>query len=298
MKVRKIKYYFEEGFSNAYGNKLMTTVATTTVTAAIIILGIFLLIAINLSHNLNYLKAKPEVTVFCKIELQENGINYIEEKLRDNPLVLEYTKVSKEEAFESLKEMLKNEKLYEGLSPEDLMVSFDVRLYDSSRSEEFALEMQDVVGVDEVSFSKEMIDAISKAITWVNAVSMGIIVVLLIVSIFIISNTIKLTVFARKKEIGIMKYVGATDNFIRIPFVFEGLIIGFLGSIIAFFITRYLYNLLEVQINREFIELGLNFFRVLKFNLVNFQVFFIYIIIGIVMGVIGSIISIRKHLNV
>ena len=127
---------------------------------------------------------------------------------------------------------------------------------------------------------------------------MFILALLLIISVSIISNTIKLTVYARRKEIGIMKYIGATDWFIRWPFIIEGIIIGLVGAVVSFVITGYLYNALETYINSEAVISGMSLIRMLPLKDIGGQILFVYIIIGVVMGTVGSIISVRKHLNV
>ena len=127
---------------------------------------------------------------------------------------------------------------------------------------------------------------------------MLILALLLVISVSIIANTIKLTVFARRKEINIMKYIGASDWFIRWPFIFEGMIIGFAGSIVAFVLTSYLYNSLGAYVNSETVVNGVSLIKIMSLTNIGASIFLVYVIIGMVMGAVGSIISVRKHLNV
>ena len=139
----------------------------------------------------------------------------------------------------------------------------------------------------------------SLILRWTNVGTVVVLVVLLIISVSIIANTIKLTVYARRKEIGIMKYVGANDWFIRWPFIIEGMIIGLFGAVSSFVITSYLYNEVEAYVNQEAAAYGIsNVLRIVPLGTMYAQILFVYVIIGLVMGAVGSIISVRKHLNV
>ena len=124
------------------------------------------------------------------------------------------------------------------------------------------------------------------------------IIILVIISVFIISNTIKLTVFARRKEINIMKFIGATDWFIRWPFVVEGVIIGIAGAVIAFVVSAYGYNALEGKFNKDILSIGTEFLKLIKIGEVWSQVIVSYAAIGIIVGALGSFLSIRRYLRV
>ena len=131
-----------------------------------------------------------------------------------------------------------------------------------------------------------------------NVGSMFVLALLLLISVSIISNTIKLTVYARRKEIGIMKYIGASDWFIRWPFIIEGMIIGLVGSIASFLLTGYVYSAIENYVNRELVMNGLEILRIKSLDNIGGKILFLYVMIGMIMGAVGSIISVRKHLNV
>jgi cell division transport system permease protein len=142
------------------------------------------------------------------------------------------------------------------------------------------------------------IEFISKFTKWIQAISILLTTVLLVVSVFIISNTIKLTVFARRKEISIMKYIGATNWFIRWPFIIEGILIGFIGAVVSFLVSGYFYNEIETKFTSELAQLGTDIITLLKFNEVSLPMILLYLLLGCTVGAFGSMISIRKYLKV
>ncbi|MHB8064463.1 MAG: FtsX-like permease family protein, partial [Ruminiclostridium sp.] len=154
-----------------------------------------------------------------------------------------------------------------------------------------------LAGVETVRYSQQTIDMIAKTAKWVRIISIVLIGLLLIISLFIISNTIKLTVFSRRKEINIMKYIGATDWFIRWPFIYEGVLIGVVGALIAFLLVAYIYSLVEPILSSNLAVFGSSFSAV-KFDSVWVTIALIYAGVSAAIGASGSIMSIRKHLHV
>jgi len=299
MKFRTIKYMIREGFSNTYKNLLMTLASLTMVVSSLLIFGLFLLVTLILTFNLKQMEKQiAEVVIWLDKDVAPLQADDIELRLKNDERVLKCDRITKEQAFAELNEALEDPSLLKGYTPEFLSESFRLRLKDAGQIDEFAQEMRTFTGVEDIDFPKDFLDKLSLILKWINAGSMFILALLLIISVSIISNTIKLTVYARRREIGIMKYIGATDWFIRWPFIIEGIIIGLVGSVISFVITGYLYNALETYINSEAVVSGMSLIRMLPLKDIGGQVLFVYIIIGVVMGAVGSIISVRKHLNV
>lgn len=299
MKFRTIKYMIREGFSNTYKNLLMTLASLTMVVSSLLIFGLFLLVTLILTFNLKQMEKQiAEVVIWLNKDIAPLQADDIELRLKNDERVLKCDRITKEQAFAELNEALEDPSLLKGYTPEFLSESFRLRLKDAGQIDEFAQEMRTFTGVEDIDFPKDFLDKLSLILKWINAGSMFILALLLIISVSIISNTIKLTVYARRREIGIMKYIGATDWFIRWPFIIEGIIIGLVGSVISFVITGYLYNALETYINSEAVVSGMSLIRMLPLKDIGGQVLFVYIIIGVVMGAVGSIISVRKHLNV
>lgn len=294
MKLNTTKYIIKEGIINTYRNALMSLASVGVVTASMIILGIFLAITINLTYNTEIFKQQPQMQVFCDPELDDRQIMVIEQTIRTDSRVKTHTYVSKKEAFEKTKEMLGNDKdIIEGLDESFMSVSFVIELYNLADAQDVVETFEQIPGVGKVKYSQKTIDVILKVATWVQVGNISLIIILLAISIFIISNTIKLTVFARRKEINIMKYIGATDWFIRWPFVVEGVIIGLVGAAIGFIAISIGYGLFSGKYTQ-----GINIIKFVDLRDLQFEVIYTFSLVGIIVGALGSTISIRKYLRV
>lgn len=294
MKLRTTKYIVKEGLINTYRNTLMSLASVGVVTASMIILGVFLVIAINLTHNTQKLKEQPQIQVFCNPELDNEQIESIEKAISSDSRVKKHTYVSKKEALEKAKEMLGNDQdVIEGLGNDFMPVSFIVELNNLKEAQDVASAFNSIQGVGNVRYSAERIDIILKIATWVQIGNVLLIFILLAVAMFIIANTIKLTVFARRKEINIMKYIGATDWFIRWPFVVEGVIIGLVGAIIGFIAISILYWLVSTKVAQE-----VNIISLVNLGDLQLNVIYTFALVGVLIGALGSTISIRKYLHV
>lgn len=299
MKVRTLRYIVREGVLNTYKNKLMSLAAISIVVASLIIFGVFLLLALNIEYNTEILRQKSELKVFCHYGLDETQVGHVEEAIKNNDKIKSYEIVRKKQAFERMKEELEEHaNVLDGYDEEIFPVSFNITLYDIEYGGEVAEELKNIPGVKSVSYSKELGDFISRFTRWINLISLVLVVILLIFAISIIANTIKLTVFARSREINIMKYIGATDWFIRWPFIVEGIVIGFIGAVIAFLITRAGYIAVESRFNRDFATISLNFIKIIAVNEVQYFIALSYVLLGCVIGAGGSFITIRKYLRV
>lgn len=299
MRIRTARHIIKEGIVNTYRNILMSLASIMIVIATLVVFGFFLLIALNLELNINVLKEQPQLEVFCNVELDDNQVKQVEEEVKNNTKVAKYEMVTKTQAFEKMKTRFgENSIILDGFDESILPVSFIINLKDPSQSAEAVEEFRNMSGVHEVSFHQKTIDMISKVTYWMRFISGFMIVILLIISVFIISNTIKITVFARRREINIMKFIGATDWFIRWPFVVEGVIIGILGAAIAFIISGVGYNALEGRFNKDLISLNLSLFKMLRVSDVWARLMLYYTVIGVVVGAVGSFLSIRRYLRV
>jgi cell division transport system permease protein len=299
MRIRTARYIVKEGVVNAYRNKLMSLASVIIVIATLVIFGFFMLIALNLELNLNVLRDQPQLEVFCYSILDDTQVKQVEESIKNNDKIAEYQIVTKQQALEKMRDRLgKGAVVLDGYDENIFPVSYIIKLKDTEQSTVVVNELENISGVETVSYSQDAINVISKISYWVKFVSVFMIVVLLIVSVFIISNTIKLTVFARRREINIMKFIGATDWFIRWPFVVEGVIIGIVGAIVAFILSTYGYNAIEGRFSSDFLSISTDFLKLIKMKDVWYQIFAFYSTIGIVVGALGSILSIRRYLKV
>jgi len=297
MKIRTTKYIIKEGIINSYRNKLMSLASIIIVTASLLVFGIFLIISVNFQHKINDMMVNQlQIEVYCDASLDETQVKDIEAQIKMNGFVSNVRRVTKEEALQRCKELLEEDgSILEGYDGSFLPESFIVKINDSNNIKKVVEECKGIKGVESVGFLEDNVNQLSSISYWAKIISILLLIILLSVSVFIISNTIKLTVFARRREIGIMKYIGATDWFIRLPFIVEGIIIGIVGAIISFIVTYYCYSTIESQLSKGVLGESLDFVSI---NSIVLYIIGSYSIIGTVVGGIGSGISIRKYLRV
>lgn len=299
MKIRTLRHIVKEGFGNAYRNKLMSLASISIVTASIMVFGLFYLITVNIGDNGKVILDQPEMEVFCDSNLDNTQIAAIEQQIQQDGDIKEYHKISKEQAFEEAKDILGDyENLLEGEDPNFLPISFVIKLKDSQKSDAIVAKYREIPGVENVTYSKETVSLINRITYWLRFISLLLTGMLLVISVFIISNTIKLTVFARRKEINIMKYIGGTDWFIRWPFLIEGVIIGFTGAMLSFVLISYGYNALEARMNADLAKNGIDFVKLLNISQLWQNLLGMSLVFGCIIGIVGSGMSIRKYLRV
>ena len=301
MKYSILGYFIGEGFSNVFKNKKSTGASLMIMCATMIIFGIFLILGENINHFVEEVESDQGIQVFVKNEATQEQIDGLKEKIRaiDGVSTVEF--VSKDEALEQMKERFgERQDLLEGYEGENniFTASYVITLTDLTKSQAVQDEISTYTDVvKKINSKDEVITTLINLANGIKIVTGVILVLLIIISIFIIANTIKLTVHARRKEISIMKYVGATNGFIRWPFIVEGMIIGVLASIISIVIVGGAYSFIaEKLVNAEFMQL-------INMSLISFgdmfnSIIFVYMLLGIGIGVLGSVISMRKYLKV
>lgn len=298
MTLRTVKYMIKEGAVNIYKNKLMSIASISIVTASLVVFGIFFMMSLNISSNMRLFGDQPEIVVFCQAELNEEQAEAIEKEIKSNDAVSSVRMVTKAEYFESVKEMFaESEGLIDDLDESFLPVKFNLMLKDFDQCEDVANMLEDINGVWDVQYPRKVVDFISSITYWLRFLSILLIAVLMIIAMFIMENTIKLTMHARQKEIDIMKYIGATDWFIRWPFIVEGVIIGFIGAMIAFLLVAYGYSTIEHRFNEDIIHIGVEFIRLIKIGDISFLLVLLYLMMGTLIGSLGSYLSIRRYLE-
>lgn len=302
MKFSSFKYLFKQGWSNFKGNRLMSVASVGVVTSCLFLVGLCGSLVLNVNSFVQYLGAQNEVVIYMKDEATLDNINTINTSLENDEDVASFSYVSKEEALkEQMSYMGRYESLLSGYQGENnpLPASFRVHLSDLTRLEPVSFEFSAFDGVDYVSTPTELAGVLItlKNVTYYSGLL--ILIILFMVSMVVISNTIRLTVFARRREISIMKYVGATNGFIRMPFVVEGLLIGTISAVITFGLIAggyiYLYNYISTQ--------ATGFIAMLSMCMVPFTSIWPVILIGFLVfgwtiGGLGSAMSMRKYLRV
>jgi cell division transport system permease protein len=277
----------------------MTLASVLMVIASLIVFGVFVLISLNAQHNIEIWKEQPQLQAFCYEELDETQVRRVEDAIKADDRVLSYEKVDREQALERMREKLgKQAAILDGYGAEIFPVSFVIRLKDVAYSRDVVKDLEKVSGIETVTYSQDTVEFITRISHWFSLGCSMMIVIFLVVSVFIIANTIKLTVFARRREINIMKYIGATDWFIRWPFVVEGVIISITGAILAFVISAYGYKAVVDKFSQDMFFLQTNLLSLLGIEDVWARLAVSYAIIAVVVGIMGSFLSMRRHLKV
>ena len=298
MKYNRFGYLIGEGFSNVFKNKKSTGASLMIMCATMIIFGIFLILGENINHFVEQVKSEQGFQVFLKTDATDEEIQEVGDKIRQIDAVSTVEFKDKEYAYNFMKEKFgESADLLEGYGYDFYSTSYIVTLTDLRLSKDVQNQISQFDNVKKIQSSDETVTTLLNVANGIKIVTAVILVLLVIISIFIISNTIKLTVHARRKEISIMKYVGATNNFIRWPFIVEGMIIGILASIISIIIVGGAYSVLAEQaVNSSFmVKIGLN---LLSFKDMISSIIVVYMLLGIGIGALGSVISMRKYLKV
>ena len=290
MKYNIFGYLIGEGFSNVFKNKKSTGASLMIMCATMIIFGIFLILGENINHFVDQVKSEQGFQVFLNTDARE------EIRAVDGVSTAEFK--DKTYALNTMKEKLGDKsELIDGYGADYFPSSYVVTLTDLNLSKDVQEKILKIENVDKITSSDKTVSTLLSLAKGIKLVTGIILVLLIIISIFIISNTIKLTVHARRKEISIMKYVGATNNFIRWPFIVEGMIIGVFASAISIALVGGAYSLLAEQ------AVNASFMQTINMSLVGFKdmissIIFVYMLLGIGIGALGSVISMRKYLKV
>lgn len=300
MRYNVLTYLIGEGFRNFFKNKKSTGASLMIMCATMLIFGLFFLIGQNVNYMLKEIESEQGMQVYINKDATEEQIKTLESQIQSIQYVAKTEYVSKEEAYKIVKERyLEYERVLEGYSEENnpFKASYVVTLTDLSKSDEVKAEIEKLENVSNIEMRDRTINALVSIANGIRWVSLVILILLIVISIFIIANTIKLTVHARRKEISIMKYVGATNGFIRWPFVIEGILIGVIAAMISILILGGAYNLLTSKLMESSITTMINL-TVLPFSEMFKQIIAVYLGLGIGIGTLGSSISMRKYLEV
>lgn len=295
MKKNNIGYLLREGIRSVFLHGFMSFAAIWVTVACLLIMGTFSLVLYNLNEIILELEKDNQVLVYIDETYSEAEAKSVGSRINMIANVHNAEFVSRERALTSFVEEQQDEGLFEGLDATTFRDRFVVSMENNELMKQTCSEMEQIEGVAEVSAHYEISEGFQMIQRILNIASMIIIAVLFVVSTLIISNTVKLAMYDRKQEISIMKMVGATNGFIRWPFVVEGFILGFVASVLAFFLQWGLYNFLQTQITSLD---TLHLFNMVPFVEVVELVAVCYAAVGFFVGVFGSLLSIRKFLKV
>lgn len=295
MKMNNLGYLMKEGIRSIFSHGLMSFASVCVTVACLIIVGSFSILMYNLHLMVEDLNQTNEVICYVDSAYTNQEALSVHSKVNLIDNVFQANYVSREEALKNFVEDHDNDAAFQGVDPQDLRHRIVVVLEDNSRMKETVALLEKVDGVVMVDAEFELAEGFTTISSVLGLVSTGIIVILLIVSLLIISNTVKLAMYDRKNEIAIMKMVGATNGFIRFPFMVQGFFLGIIGAALAFGCEWFLYDGLVTNI-AEVDALGL-------FNFVPFDQLLVPMVVvfgaaGLFVGVFGSISAIRKFMDV
>nr|WP_325257899.1 permease-like cell division protein FtsX [uncultured Oscillibacter sp.] len=286
-------YFVHEGFSNMFSHGFMSFAAIGITVACLLIMGTFTLVAVNANGLLEDLEQENEMLAFVDENFEDT--HALQQKLEAIPNVESVDFISRQEAMERFTEQYPDEEMFQDLDPNILRDRFSLKIINLERISQTRAAVAAVNGIARVNASEEVAGGFIALRNVATVVCVALIAILFVVSVFIISNTIRLTTFDRREEIAIMRMVGATNGFIRWPFVYEGFLMGFLGASIAFLMQWGLYEAVARGVNTSD---ALQLIDVIPFQELWVPVASSFAAAGIFIGVGGSLSAIRKYLQV
>lgn len=298
-KTSNFKYFVSEGCKSYAKNTLMTLSSTIIVVACLIVFGLYLLFSMNINSIAEQMKSECEIRVYIHeyIEPESDKMAEIEREIEEISNVYMAEFYSNEEALEDLKgDLGESAYVMDGFGDDNpLRDSYKIKLHDLSESEKTAEKLKKIDGIAKVNDNQSSANKLVNFTNIIKSISFWFMIFLGALAIFIISNTIKITLFARRRDINIMKYLGATNSFISWPYIIEGIIIGFVGSLVAMVIMLLAYN--------YFLSMDVTLFEAMKLQFcgisdVVMPLVLWFIGIGVLLGAVGSAVSIRRHLKV
>lgn len=293
-------YLIGEGFRNFFKNKKSTAASIIIMCATMFIFGIFFLIGENVNYIIGQVQSQQAMQIFINPDATAEQEAELEAKIKAITYVNTIQYVSQEQALNEMREFLgEDASIIDSYSGEGnpFKASYVITLTDLTKTEEVERQVNTFENVAKVTVGNETINRLIDIANGIRTATGVILILLICISIFIIANTIKLTVHARRKEISIMKYVGATNGFIRWPFMVEGIIIGILSALITVVILGFTYNIVVDNMSQN------NTMQIIGYSFLNFSdmlslLLIVYIVMGIGIGTIGSAISMKKYLEV
>ena len=292
---RQIWYYIKEGVRSIFTHGLMSFAAVCMTVACLLIMGSFSLIAVNAGNILQDLEDENEFLAYVDESLSQNEARALQDEIEAIPNVSSVTFVTKEQALQDFIAQQETAELFENTSAETLRDRYRIHVENIEQLQETADQVKQVNGIADVEASLEIADGFVMVRNVATAIAVILIVMLVVISVFIIANTIKLATFHRREEIAIMKMCGATNWFVRWPFIFEGMLLGLMGAILAFFLQWGLYTIIVQAIDGFG---GLQLVAIIPFQTLWTRVAGAFAVTGLVIGAGGSLLAIRKFLQV
>ena len=290
-------YLIKEGYENLkkHGSKTFSTMLI--ICATMLVLGIFIVLFTNVNKNVETVKVEQGIQAFIEDTATESDIEYIKDAIEKIDGVGEIQYIDKDMAYEDTKNVFKDQEYFlEGLDKVQIFpASYVIKFADIEQANNIKTAIEKIDGIYKVKYNSSTINAVISISRIANIFLLGIGAVLLVVSIFIISNTIKLAVYSNKREIFIMRYIGATNKFIKKPFIIEGAIMGVVSALISFMLISIAYVVIYARIPKVGSSLGV--FGFIPYTKLWLPILAIYVVLGLFIGILGSSISIKKYLK-
>ena len=295
MRRFSVKYAFSEAFKGLWRNGVMSFASIAVLMSCLVVIGAFSVLVLNINENLDQLGNLTQIVVFTEKGLDEDRVLEIEEEIKALDNVKSVTRKTKDQALAELAAQDENGSAYADITAENnpLTDEFTIEYDDVDRVDNLDQNLKTIPGIRKVNDRSDLAKKLASFRSGVLFVFVWFLVVLIVVSVFIIVNTIKLAVDARKNEITVMRYVGATGMFITMPFLIEGVIIGLLAALIGYFVEMYAYYYIEQEVARE-----LQMITFVSFGDIWHFILLGFIAVGTLAGVVGSLLSLRKYLKV
>ncbi len=288
----------KEGVLGIIRHPLVTMASITTIMMMLIIMGAFYMFSVNARRIMTKLSQRPPIEVYMTLQCSEEERNFVSSKLAENPNIIEYTMASPEENYMSFKENLGSSSSI--LDDFDynmyLPYTFSIRLEDPSVANTVCAEIATYSGVSKVAQESSVMNFLTRASRIVNITTAVSFVVLFIIALFIISNMVRISVYSRASEIEIMKFVGATNNYIRFPYITEGAIVGLFSALASWAIVTLVYNQVYGKAMSSIDPTS--FYALATTRSIMWHELVILVVMGLIIGAVGSGISVRKYIRV
>lgn len=295
MRFNRIGYLIKEGLRGVFSHGFRSFASVTVIAACLIIMGSFALLSLNVDSVIDTLEKESEVLALVDDRLTEEEARSLEPVILGMDNVREAEFVTRDTAMEDYKAQYENDSIFEDIDGSVFRHRYVIRLNDITRMKDTETALDSINGVADVMGMGVVADGILTARNIVGVITAVLIVILLVVSLFIMANTIKLATFTRREEIAIMKMVGAGNGFIRFPFVIEGLILGLLGAGIGFLLEWLIYDFLTGKIMGT---IAGDFLNVIPFASILTPLLLVYLAVGLLVGAFGGTLAIRNYLKV
>jgi len=294
MILHHTKYFFSQAFNSISRNRLLSLATVTTVTVCILILGIAMLLFLNTSSLMSNLESDVEINAFLNKDLTQSQIADVKTQIEALPGIDSVLFVSKDQALQNLQKSFGGESYNLGttMGRNPLPNSYQIKAKDPHNVPALAAQIDQLYGVDKVNYGEGLVERLFKMTQWIRTISIVIILLLAMGAVFLIATTIRLAIYARRKEIYLMKLIGATDWFVRWPFFLEGVLLGSAGALIALIFLGAGYSSILHNVK------AVLFISLLNNSGILFTVYGGLLLTGAVLGTVGTLISLNRYLDV